>query len=426
MRILFADQESRQSIFGDALPLPDVSAPVRDIIDRVRAEGDQALLAFTRQFDGAPLSSLRVSRQEMDQALASMPEDFLQVLRKAAGHIRQFHQEQARRSFVLSPRPGLTCGQRVLPIASVGLYVPGGTAAYPSSVLMNAIPAQIAGCSRIAMVSPPGPDGRLHPAILAAAHVAGLDEIYKLGGAQAIAALAYGSQSVAPVCKIVGPGNAYVAEAKRQVFGQVAIDMIAGPSEILIIADSGSRPDWLAADLLSQAEHDALASAVLVTPDEGLARAVAAEVARQLPLLPRHEIARASIEGRGKIIVVKDLAEAMQIANTIAPEHLELSLAQPFDWLDRVENAGSVFLGRYCPEAMGDYYIGCNHTLPTSGTARFSSALSVDDFVKKIQFSYYSKEAMLAEAGEVALFARQEGLEAHARSAECRLMEEEA
>lgn len=424
MQIIRLKDMSRESVFGQAAQLPDLSAPVKAIIDSVRAEGDQALYRLTERYDRAKLTSLWATPQEIEEALGQQPRDFIGMLEEAAQNIRVFHLEQRRQSFMLSPRPGVTLGQRLLPLQRVGLYVPGGTAAYPSSVLMNAIPAQIAGVREIVMTSPPGPDGRIHPAILAAAAVLGIRQVLKLGGAQAVAALAYGTESVKPVDKIVGPGNAYVAEAKRQVFGQVAIDMVAGPSEILIIADEHSRADWLAADLLSQAEHDILASAVLVTPDERLAKAVQQEVARQLQLLPRRAIAEESIRARGRIVLVKDLDEAMAIANLLAPEHLELCVDDPFLWLEKVRCAGSVFLGRYCPEAVGDYLAGCNHTLPTGGTARFASPLSVDDFVVKSQFCFYSREALQREAPAVARFARQEGLEAHARSAESRLEEE--
>lgn len=421
MQIVRPTEFSRDSIFGAAAATPDLSAPVREIIDSVRLEGNQALYRLTERFDGAVLKNLWVTEAEIQEAMAAQPRDFMDVLRTAADNIRMFHVEQRRQSFWLNPREGVTMGQRLLPIARVGLYVPGGTAAYPSSVLMNAIPAQIAGCPEIVIASPPGPDGRIHPAILAAAGVLNITQILKLGGAQAVAALAYGTESIRAVDKIVGPGNAYVAEAKRQVFGQVAIDMMAGPSEILIIADQHSRADWLAADLLSQAEHDALASAVLVTPCETLAKAVKQEVNRQLETLPRREIAARSMLERGRIVLVKDLDEAIRIANLLAPEHLELCVEEPFLWLEQVRCAGSVFLGRWCPEAVGDYLAGCNHTLPTGGTARFASPLSVDDFQRKMQFCYYSKQALEREAPAVARFARQEGLEAHARSAESRL-----
>jgi histidinol dehydrogenase len=346
--------------------------------------------------------------------------EFLDIPREAAANIRCFHEKQVRNSFVVN-RDGVVMGQKVTPIEKVGLYVPGGTAAYPSTVLMDSIPAKIAGCSEIVMVTPPRSDGTVNPVILAAAYIAGVTRIFKMGGAQAVAALAYGTESVPRVDKIVGPGNAYVAEAKKQVFGRVAIDMIAGPSEILVVADSKSDPRFVAADLLSQAEHDKMASAVLVTDSRSLARAVRDELERQLPLLPRAEIARASIDRNGKIIVAEgDLTQAIHIANRIAPEHLELSVDNPFDYLDAITNAGSIFLGKNCPEALGDYFAGPNHTLPTSGTARFSSPLSVDDFVKKSAFSYYTAEALSAVADDIAYFAEAEGLSAHARSATAR------
>ena len=413
----------REAIFGSLAQGPDVSAAVLDIIEAVRLEGDAALYRYTELFDGARLETLRVSDQEMEEARSAVEPRLLEVMAQAARNIETFHRQQLRGSFILDARPGVTSGQRIVPIQRVGIYVPGGTAAYPSSVLMNAIPAKIAGCKEIIMVTPPGKDGKINPVILAAAGMAGVDTVCKLGGAQAIAALAYGTQSIRRVSKIVGPGNAYVAEAKRQVFGRVAIDMIAGPSEILIIADGLSDARHLAADLLSQAEHDKLATALLLTPDAELASRVQLELERQLTLLPRQEIARASIENRGRIILVNSLEEAMALSNDIAPEHLELQVGQPFDWLPGVQNAGSVFLGRYCPEAMGDYYAGANHTLPTGGTAKFSSPLSVDDFVKKIQFCYYTHEAMEREGDDVAYFAGQEGLDAHARSVLCRLEE---
>lgn len=321
-------------------------------------------------------------------------------------------------------REGVVAGQRIVPIERVGIYVPGGTAPLSSTVLMNAIPAKLAGCREIIMVTPPLADGTLAPEILTAAKIAGVDRIYKIGGAQAIAALAYGTETVPRVDKIVGPGNAYVAEAKRQVYGRVSIDMIAGPSEILIVADKGADPRFVAADLLSQAEHDKNASAVLITDSASLAESVRDEVEAQLCLLPREEIARASIDNNGKIIIVDSIGEAIEISNELAPEHLELSVENPFDYLDSVRHAGSVFLGKYCPEATGDYYSGANHTLPTSGTARFSSPLSVDDFVKKIQYTYYTKDAFTRVAGDIARFAECEGLTAHAYSALVRLEEE--
>ena len=386
----------------------------------VKARGDAALYEYTARFDGARLQSLRVSEDEIAEAMAVVPAKFLRILRRSARNIRQFHLRQRRKGFEIRKANGVVLGQKVTPLAKVGLYVPGGTAAYPSTVLMDAIPAKIAGCDKVVIVTPPGKDGRLNPVIIAAAMVAGVDEIYKVGGAQAVAALAYGTESVPQVDKIVGPGNAFVAEAKKQVFGQVSIDMIAGPSEILVVAEEGMNPTHLAADLLSQAEHDKNASAVLVTPSVALGEAVAAEIERLLRGMAREEIARTSIERNGKIILTDTIDEAVAIANEIAPEHLELVLREPFRYLDKVKNAGSVFLGENCPEALGDYYAGMNHTLPTCGTARFSSPLSVDDFVKKTQYAYYTRDALAEVAEDVAYFANQEGLTGHARSATIR------
>ena len=417
IRILKQGEVSSSEIFARVQPKIDVESIVSEIIDNVRKNGDKALFAYCEKFDGAKLSSLEVSKEEIDEALALTEPEFLRILEKAAANIRLFHEKQVRNSFILNRNSGVVMGQKVLPIERAGLYVPGGTASYPSSVLMNAIPAKIAGCPLVVMVTPPGKDGKVNPAILAAASVAGVDRIFKVGGAQAIAALAYGTESVPCVDKIVGPGNAFVAEAKKQVFGTVSIDMIAGPSEILIVADENSNPVHLAADLLSQAEHDKLASAVLVTNSTDVAERVREELEKQIPLLERAEIARTSIDENGKIIVVADLLEAIRISNEIAPEHLELCVDQPFDYLDQVKHAGSVFLGRNCPEALGDYLAGPNHTLPTSGTARFSSPLSVDDFVKKMQYTYFSEQALSSVAEDVAYFSSKEGLTAHAKSA---------
>ena len=411
-------------IFSRAEPVQDVSAIVSDIISTVRARGDDALREYTARFDGAQLDALAVSPAELDEALAAVNPAFLDILRQAAEHIRAFHEKQRRASFLVERENGVLLGQRILPLRRVGLYVPGGTASYPSTVLMDAIPAKLAGVPELVMTTPAGKDGTVSPMILAAASIAGVDRIFKLGGAQAVAALAYGTESGPRVDKIVGPGNAFVAEAKRQVFGQVAIDMIAGPSEILVVADGGSDPRFVAADLLSQAEHDRNASAVLITDSPALAEAVQAEVERQLRRLPREEIARASIDRNGRIIVADDLRCAIAVANEIAPEHLELCVDEPMAWLGEVRNAGSVFLGRYCPEALGDYFAGPNHTLPTSGTARFSSPLSVDDFVKKSQFISYTQDALRAEYSKIAAFAEREGLRAHARSVEIRFEED--
>ena len=406
-----------EEIFARTLPTDNVSNAVAEILTAVRQEGDKALLAFEKRFDGAELSSLLVSEEEIRQALALVEPEFLEILKEAAANIRAFHEKQKRTSFLINDRPGVVMGQKIIPLDRVGLYVPGGTAAYPSTVLMDAIPAKIAGCRELIITTPPRRDGTVNPVILAAAAIAGVDTIVKAGGAQAIAALAYGTETVPRVDKIVGPGNAYVAEAKKQVFGKVAIDMIAGPSEILIVADGGSNPRHVAADLLSQAEHDRNASAVLVTDSMALAQAVAQALEDQIPALDRAAIARASIDNNGKIIVADSLLRAIDIANAIAPEHLELCVDNPFDYLDAIRHAGSVFLGRNCPEALGDYFAGPNHTLPTGGTARFSSPLSVDDFVKKTQYTYFTADALAAVAPKVARFARQEGLTGHARSA---------
>ena len=413
------DKITRDEIFAQAEEQTNVADVVSEIIKTVREEGDSALFAYCEKFDKAVLDSLEVPQSEIDEAFAQMDETFIKVLSEAKENITQFHSRQVRSSFIINETDGVVTGQKVIPIEKVGLYVPGGTAAYPSSVLMNAIPAKIAGVKEIVMVTPPT-GGSVNPAILAAAKIAGVDRIFKIGGAQAVAALAYGTESVPKVDKIVGPGNAYVAEAKRQVFGRVAIDMIAGPSEILVVADEKSNPKYVAADLLSQAEHDKNASAVLICTSQELAVAVQQEIEIQLSSLPREEIARASIESNGKIIVTSSIADAISVANEIAPEHLELCMDNPFDYLDKIKNAGSIFMGRFCPEALGDYFAGPNHTLPTSGTARFSSPLSVDDFVKKSQYTYYTDEAFSKIADKVAYFAEKEGLSAHARSATVR------
>ena len=395
----------------------NVADTVTEIIKNVRANGDKALLDYCERFDRVKLESLEVTAEEIDEAFLLVEPEFIEILKEAKENIYAFHSRQVRNSFLINEKDGVVIGQKVIPIEKVGLYVPGGTAAYPSSVLMNAIPAKIAGCSQIVMVTPPSANGKVNPAILAAAKVAGVDRIFKVGGAQAVAALAYGTESVPCVDKIVGPGNAFVAEAKKQVFGRVAIDMIAGPSEILVIADATCNPKYVAADLLSQAEHDKNATAVLVTDSKELAEATAREIERQLCELSREDIARVSIDNNGKIIITESIDEAIEVANALAPEHLEICVDEPFKYLDKIHHAGSVFMGKYCPEALGDYFAGPNHTLPTSGTARFSSPLSVDDFVKKTQFSYYTEEALAKVASKVEFFANKEGLTAHARSA---------
>ncbi len=423
IRILSYGQVANSDIFARAVPEVDVTATVADIIENVRQRGDEALFEYCRKFDGADLTSLQVSSEEIEEALSLVEPKFLEILEEAAENIRAFHQKQVRNSFIINDKNGIVVGQKVIPVDRAGLYVPGGTAAYPSTVLMDSIPAKIAGCKEVVIVTPPGKNGKINPVILAAAKIAGVDRIFKVGGAQAVAALAYGTESIPKVDKIVGPGNAFVAEAKKQVFGVVSIDMIAGPSEILIVADGKTNPRHAAADLLSQAEHDKLASAVLVTDSMELAKAVQTELEVQIPQLSRAEIARTSIDKNGKIIVAPDLNVAVDIANEIAPEHLELCVDNPFDWLDKIRHAGSIFMGRNCPEALGDYFAGPNHTLPTGGTAKFSNPLSVDDFVKKTQYTYYTKDALAEVAEKVAFFAEKEGLTAHAKSAVVRLEE---
>ena len=423
IKIFKYGEVSSNEIFARFEPTVSVEDVVADIIKNVRARGDAALFEYCERFDKAKLDALLVSEAEIDEAMGLVEPKFIEILEKAAKNIRKFHERQVRNSFIINDEDGIVIGQKVIPVDRAGLYVPGGTAAYPSTVLMDSIPAKIAGVREVVMVTPPQKDGKVNPVILAAARIAGIDKIFKVGGAQAIAALAYGTESVPKVDKIVGPGNAYVAEAKKQVFGVVSIDMIAGPSEILVVADGKSNPKFVAADLLSQAEHDKMASAVLVTESAELAEAVSAELEVQIPLLERAEIARASIDNNGKIIVAPTLMCAIDIANEIAPEHLELCVDNPFDYLDKIRHAGSIFMGRYCPEALGDYFAGPNHTLPTSGTAKFSSPLSVDDFVKKTQYTYYTKEALDKVASDVAFFAEKEGLGAHAKSAVVRTEE---
>lgn len=416
---------------SDKLPLKEIlprksedslktEAIVREIIENVRKNGDKALFEYCEKFDGVKLDAFKVSEEEISKAISETDEEFLNILKEAKENIEAFHTLQKRNNFVKNDKTGVVMGQKITPVEKAGLYVPGGTASYPSSVLMNAIPARIAGVERIVMVTPPSKNGKIAPSILAAAHIAGVDEIYKLGGAQAVAALAYGTKSVPKVDKIVGPGNIFVATAKKMVFGEVDIDMVAGPSEILVIADGGCNPVYVAADMLSQAEHDRMASAILITDSEALAKSVAEELEKQIPLLPRADICRASIDNNGKIILVPNLKRAVEISNEIAPEHLELSVEEPFGLLNDVKNAGSIFLGRNVPEALGDYFAGPNHTLPTMGTARFSSPLSVDDFIKKSSFIYYTKEALEKDKNKIVSFAKCEGLDAHAKSVSVR------
>ena len=403
IKILKYNEVENNEIFSRAESNFNVEEIVTDIIYNVRKNGDKALFEYCEKFDKARLTNLLVSQEEIDIAVSLVEPKFLDILEKAAKNIKKFHEKQLRNSFIINDENGIVIGQKVIPVDRAGLYVPGGTAAYPSTVLMDSIPAKIAGCKEVVMVTPPSADGSVNPVILAAAKVAGVDKIFKVGGAQAIAALAYGTESIPKVDKIVGPGNAFVAEAKKQVFGQVSIDMIAGPSEILIVADGKTNPNH--------------AAAVLVTDSLDFALDVQKELEVQIPQLLRSEIARTSIDNNGKIIVAENLSQAIEISNEIAPEHLELCVDNPFDYLDSIRHAGSIFMGRNCPEALGDYFAGPNHTLPTSGTAKFSSPLSVDDFVKKTQYTYYTKDALKKVATDVAFFAEKEGLTAHAKSA---------
>ena len=423
IRILKEAEVDRKEIFDRSDPVGSVEEPVRAIIEDVRKNGDEALKRYTKEFDGVDISSVEVGFADIDDGFRRADPVLVDVLYRASERIAAFHQHQVRNSFIVNEENGIVMGQKVLPLERVGLYVPGGTAAYPSSVLMNAIPAKLAGVKEIYMVTPPGKNGKIAPNILAAARICGVNRVFKVGGAQAVAALAYGTQTIPKVDKIVGPGNQFVAEAKKQVFGKVGIDMVAGPSEILVIADGKNNPQIVAADMLSQAEHDRNASAVLVTDSEELALGVQAALEEQIPQMVRKDIARASIDNNGKIIVAENLQKAIEISNEIAPEHLELCVDEPFAILDKIKNAGSVFMGRNCPEALGDYFAGPNHTLPTSGTARFSSPLSVDDFVKKMQYTYYTREALSVAQQSVSNFAVREGLFGHARSVDIRFDE---
>ena len=414
-----------EEIFARNEPVAEVGGIVSEIINNVKTNGDKALSEYLEKFDKVKLTDFKVSEEEITAALNKVEPEFLEILKEAESNIRAFHEKQVRQGFMMTAKNGVILGQRVVPIEKVGIYVPGGTAAYPSTVLMDAVPAKIAGVSEIIMVTPPNKTGEINPYILAAAKIAGVTAIYKLGGAQAVAALAYGTESVPKVDKIVGPGNAFVAEAKKQVFGQVGIDMIAGPSEVLVLADGKSNPKFVAADLLSQAEHDKNASCVLITESEKLAKEVRQEIENQLACLLREEIARVSIDNNGKIIICKDLIQGIDIANRIAPEHMEVCVDEPFNYLGLIKNAGSVFLGRYNAEPTGDYFAGPNHTLPTSGTARFYSPLSVEDFVKNIQYSYYTEEALKTDYKKISYFANKEGLTAHARAVDIRFEEQE-
>ena len=424
IKIFEVGKIKEEEIFARNEPVAEVGGIVSEIINNVKTNGDKALSEYLEKFDKVKLTDFKVSEEEIASALNKVEPEFLEILKEAESNIRAFHEKQVRQGFMMTAKNGVILGQRVVSIEKVGIYVPGGTAAYPSTVLMDAVPAKIAGVSEIIMVTPPNKTGEINPYILAAAKIAGVTAIYKLGGAQAVAALAYGTESVPKVDKIVGPGNAFVAEAKKQVFGQVGIDMIAGPSEVLVLADGKSNPKFVAADLLSQAEHDKNTSCVLITESEKLAKEVRQEIENQLACLLREEIARVSIDNNGKIIICKDLLQGIDIANRIAPEHMEVCVDEPFNYLGLIKNAGSVFLGRYNAEPTGDYFAGPNHTLPTSGTARFYSPLSVEDFVKNIQYSYYTEEALKADYKKISYFANKEGLTAHARAVDIRFEEQ--
>ena len=397
----------------------DINKKVREIIEDVKANGDKALYKYSEMFD-VKLESLTVSSEEIEEAYDRIDEEFKEVLLAAAGNIRKFHEKQVRNNFFTNGKDGVLLGQIINPIEKAGIYIPGGTASYPSTVLMNVIPAKIAGVEEIILVSPPNKEGSIEDSILAAAKIAGADRIFKIGGAQSIAALSYGTETIPKVYKITGPGNIYVAMAKKMVYGEVDIDMVAGPSEILVIADENAVPENVAADLLSQAEHDRLAASVLVTTSEEIAEKVKNELVKQLERLPREETAKESLKNNGRIIITETIDEAVKISNEIAPEHFKLCVNDPFSILGKIKNAGSIFLGNNTPEALGDYFAGPNHTLPTSGTAKFSSPLSVDDFIKKSSVIYYTKEALEKVKDKIICFAEKEGLNAHAESVRIR------
>lgn len=402
-----------------------VTATVSEILEQVRTRGDAAVRAYTEKFDGACPDAFEVPRSVLDEALSQADPAFVASLRTAAANIADFHRRQKRESFVVTRPDGTLMGQRVRGLKRVGLYVPGGTAAYPSSVLMNAVPARIAGVEELIMVTPPGKDGRPVTDVLAAAAVAGVDRVFLMGGAQAVAALAYGTETVPRVDKIVGPGNIFVATAKKLLYGTVDIDMIAGPSEILVIADETARPDWLAADLMSQAEHDRMASAILLTTSETVARETVRELEKQMPAMSRREIIEASLRDYGTVIVCRSDEEMVALANDLAPEHLEVMTKAPMEYVGRLDNAGSVFLGRYAPEPLGDYLAGPNHVLPTGGTARFFSPLGVDSFIKRSSFIYYTEEALAGAAEDIVRLAEKERLTAHAHSIRVRFGEKD-
>lgn len=418
--IKFSEKVLKEMLTRTAEEATSVDDAVKEIIENVRKNGDAALKEYSAKFDGVALKTFRVTEEEFSQAEKIVGDEYRAILKRSAENIAKFHRCQLRKGFEIE-EDGCIIGQKVIPLESAGLYVPGGTAAYPSTVLMNAIPAKIAGVGRIVMVTPPLKDGSIKPEVLVAAKVAGIDEVYKIGGAQAVAALAYGTESIPKVDKITGPGNIYVATAKKMIFGICGIDMVAGPSEILVIADDGAKPENVAADLLSQAEHDKRATAVLITDSQKLADEVSVELDRQVKLLPRYEIANKSLEDNCKLIVTDNLEEAVKLSDSLAPEHLELCVKNPQKLLDIVHNAGSVFMGYNSPEAVGDYYAGTNHTLPTSGTARFSSPLGVEDFIKTTQYVMYTQNKLEKSADDIITFAKSEGLTAHAESVAVRL-----
>ncbi|WP_395547950.1 MULTISPECIES: histidinol dehydrogenase [unclassified Lacrimispora] len=427
MRIVKLDETSRQNILADLLKRDPnnygaYADTVQEIVETVKRDGDMAVLAYTREFDKAEISSesLKVTDQEIEEAMKEVDPELMEILQRSMKNIRQFHEKQRQYSWFDSKPDGTILGQKVTPLESVGVYVPGGKAAYPSSVLMNIIPAEVAGVSRIAMVTPPGKDGKVNPVTLTAAHLAGVTEVYKVGGAQAVAALAFGTESIPKVNKIVGPGNIFVALAKKAVYGHVSIDSIAGPSEILVLADESANPRFVAADLLSQAEHDELASAILVTTSMELAKRVSEEVEAFTQELSRREIIEKSLDNYGYILVAETMKEAIQTVNEIAPEHLEIITRNPFEDMTRIHNAGAIFIGEYSSEPLGDYFAGPNHVLPTNGTAKFFSALSVDDFIKKSSIIYYSKEALEEIHKDIEMFAEAEHLTAHANSVKVR------
>lgn len=411
---------SERKIGDDA----NITQQVKDIINKVIDEGDRALIEYTKAFDHVTLSSLKVSDEELNQAMAKVDDDFIRYMEEAKQNIIFYHKAQLKQGFELTKENGVYLGQRVIPLERVGVYVPGGRAAYPSSVLMNVLPARIAGVNEIIMVTPPNKEGGIDPYIAAAAKIAGVDQIYKVGGAQAVAALAYGTESIQRVDKIIGPGNIYVATAKKLVYGQVDIDMIAGPSEILVIADALANPRYVAADLLSQAEHDPMASAILLTTDEKLADAVAQQLSIQSAQLSKQDIIKKSLADYGAIMVLDTLKECIELANELAPEHLELMISEPKQYLPQIRNAGSIFLGYMTCESIGDYFGGTNHVLPTGGTARFYSALNVDNFVKKSSYLYWSEEALQKDGKKIIHIAEQEHLDAHANAVKVRLQHE--